>query len=442
MTLTRMTRMTRRMNDLLRVTLALALTSLASLASAPLDAAPPVATAPELDAPLILTNATILTGDGTTITNGSILIERGKITRVEVEARGSAITGVAGATTVDLGGKLVTPGLIAADTELGLVELDLEGSTRDAARHDEAAIKAGYDPASAINADSSLLAIQAIEGVTTAAVAPRGGLVSGSIAWIDLLPGDHSNLVAAAGVAVAANFGRSFAGSRAATLAELRKAFEDAAWYRKNQREFDRGQARELVAHPLDLRGLWPVLDKAVPLVVRAHRASDLLALVELGKTLDIRITIVGAAEGWKVREQLAAAGITVVVQPTHNLPSSFDTLGARLDNAALLHAAGVRVAIAHFDSHNARNITQEAGIAVANGLPPDAALAAVTVNVAQAYGMDADYGTLAPGKIANLVVWDGPDPFEISTWAEQVYVRGRALDMRSRQTMLRDRYL
>jgi hypothetical protein len=222
----------------------------------------------------VLSNATILTGDGRRIEGGSILIERGKITRVEA----TAITGVARATSVDLGGKLVTPGLIAADTQIGLIEIDGEDSTHDAARNDNnGEVRAGYDPAPAINADSSLIAVQAIEGVTTAAVAPRGGLFSGEVAWIDLLPGDYANIVAAERVAVAANFGRAVAGSRAASLTELRKAFEDAAWYRKNQREYDRGQARQLVAHPLDLRALWPVLDKRVPLVVRAHRASDLL---------------------------------------------------------------------------------------------------------------------------------------------------------------------
>ncbi len=418
-----------------------ALLGLAALAPFAASAAAPTGAAGDADAvaaPIILTNATILTGEGR-IDGGSILIEDGKITRVEA----TAITNVAKAVSVDLQGKLVTPGLIAADTELGLVEIGAEDSTHDDARKDgDGAIKSGYDPASAINADSSVIPVQAIEGVTTAAVAPRGGLISGEVAWIDLLPGDHVNIVAAERVAIAVNFGRSFAGSRAASLSELRKAFEDADWYRKNQREFDRGQARELVAHPLDLRALWPVLDKTVPLIVRAHRASDLLALAKLGTELGIRVTVVGATEGWKVREQLATAGVVVVIQPTHNLPGNFDTLGARLDNAALLHEAGVTVAIAHFDSHNARNITQEAGIAVANGLPADAALAAVTINVAKAYGMDHDYGTIAAGKVASLVVWDGADPFELSTWAEQVYVRGRKLDMRSRQTELRDRYM
>jgi imidazolonepropionase-like amidohydrolase len=218
--------------------------------------------------------------------------------------------------------------------------------------------------------------------------------------------------------------------------------FEDARWYRQNERNHERNQTRELAAHPLDLRALWPVLDKQIPLVVRAHRASDLLALIKFKAEFGVELTIVGAAEGWKVAPELAAADITVVIQPSDNLPGSFDTLGARLDNAKLLHEAGVRVAIAHFDSHNARNVTQEAGLAVANGLPHAAAITAVTLNVARAYGMEDQYGSLAIGKVANLVVWDGDDPFELSCWAQEVWIRGQKLDMTSRQTQLRDRYM
>ncbi|KIG18049.1 hypothetical protein DB30_01936 [Enhygromyxa salina] len=414
------------------------------LVPAALEAAPPSRGAQAEPLPaavfdkLILSNAKIEVGDGTVIEGGSILIEDGKIVRVEA----TTITNVAKSVTLDLQGKLITPGLIAADTTIGVVEIGAEDSTHDDARHDPNPIKAGYDPAPAVNADSTLISIQAIEGVTTAAVAPQGGLISGEVAWIDLLPGDHANIVAASGVSVAANFGRAYAGSRAASLAQLRQAFEDAKWYRDNQRNYERNQSRELVAHPLDLRALWPVLDRKIPLVVRADRASDLLALIELGESLSISITILGASEGWKVASELAAAKVIVVIQPTENLPGSFDTLGARLDNAKLLDDAGVTVAIAHFDSHNARNVTQEAGIAVANGLSHAAGLRAITLNVAKAYGMDSEYGTIAPGKVASLVVWDGPDPFELSTWAERVWVRGHELDMTSRQTQLRDRYM
>lgn len=408
------------------------------LTPASVSAAPPTAERSPAQDRIIFTNAKIHVGDGTMIDGGSILIEGGKITRVER----TAITNVDGALSVDLAGKLVTPGLIAADTEIGLVEIGLEDSTHDDSRRDASPIKAGYDPGSAINADSSVIAVQAIEGVTTAAVAPRGGLLSGGVAWIDLMPGAHTSIVAASQIAVVGSLGRSHDGSRAAALTELRRAFEDARWFRENERNYDRNQARQLCAHPSDLRALWLVLDKKIPLVVRAYRASDLLALIELKAELGIELSIVGGCEGWKVAAELAAADITVVIQPSDNLPGNFDTLGARLDNAKLLHEAGVRVAIAHFDSQNVRNVTQEAGLAVANGLPHAVAITAVTLNVARAYGMDDQYGTLAVGKVANLVVWDGDDPFELSCWAQEVWIRGRKLDMTSRQTQLRDRYM
>lgn len=420
-----------------------ALLLLSTLLASPLALAAPPARAPapskpdEQGASLIVTNAKIAVGDGTVLDDASLRIEKGRF----VEVRSGVIAARGDIPVIDAGGKLITPGLIAADTQLGLVEIGLEGSTHDDVRNGPDAIKAGFEPSAAINADSTLLAVQALEGVTTAAVSPVGGLLSGQVAWIDLLSGRHGELVAADSIALAANFGQAHQGSRAASLAELRRAFEDAAWYRLNQKNYDRGQARELAAHPTDLRALWPVLDRQVPLVVRAHRASDLLALIELAQELDIRVTIVGAAEGWKVAEQLAEAKIPVIVQPTHNLPTSFDTLGARLDNAALLAAAGVEVGIATFDSHNARNMTQEAGIAVANGLDPKLALSALTLHVAKAYGMDKDYGSIAVGKVASFVVWDGDDPLELSCWPTQVYVRGEAIEMKSRQTELRDRY-
>ena len=150
---------------------------------------------------------------------------------------------------------------------------------------------------------------------------------------------------------------------------------------------------------------------------------------------------ILGGAEAWKVARELAEAKATVVLQPTRNLPGSFDSLGARLDAAALLAAAGVNVAIACLDdAHNVRNMTQEAGIAVANGLPWETALRAITLEPARVYGMDASYGSVEVGKVANLVVWDG-DPLELSSRPTHVLVRGRAIPMVSRQTLLRDRY-
>jgi imidazolonepropionase-like amidohydrolase len=395
--------------------------------------------APEPLERTFLVGAEVHVGNGKVIEGGVVEIVGDEIASVRgPESRASL---PADAKIIDLEGRWLTPGLIAADTSLGLVEIGMEKSTRDDGRHDEQAIRAGFDPAPAVNADSSLIQVQALEGLTSAAVAPAGGLLSGQVAWIDLLAGDHAGIVAAAGVAVDGGLGQH-QGSRAASFATLRRAFEDARFLRRSKGAHDRGQSRELIAHPLDLEALYPILDGKIPLTINADRASDLLGLIALAEEFDIDLTIVGATEGWKVAQELAAADVTVVIQPSGNLPGNFDRLGARLDNAARLSKAGVRVAISDFgDSHNVRNISQEAGIAVSYGMEYEAALSAVTQNVAHAYGMEDRYGTIEKGKVANLVVWGG-DPFELDNWAESVFIRGRTIPMESRQTKLRDRYL
>ncbi|MCX4243519.1 amidohydrolase family protein [Paraliomyxa miuraensis] len=388
---------------------------------------------------VFLVGARIHVGDGTIIEDGVVELRGARIAAVGGSDRMSAIP--AEATRIDLAGKLLTPGIIAAHTQLGLVEIDLEGSTVDAERNGGSPVRAGYDASMAINADSSLIQVSAIEGITSAAVTPRGGLLSGQVAWIDLLAGDHRGIVARPRIAAAGQLGHALAGSRAEAFAGLLEVLDDARFYRDRRTAHERRELRDLAAHRLDLDALGSVLDGQVPLVVYADRASDLLALAELAKSTGMRVAVVGGAQGWKVADALAEADIPVIVQPSANLPDSLDQIGARMDNAALLHQAGARVGIAVLgEAHNVRNVTQEAGIAVANGLPAEVALRAVTLELARIYGMDDHYGSIAPGKVANLVIWDG-DPFELSQWPVAVWVRGQPIPMRSRQTLLRDRY-
>lgn len=399
------------------------LAALAALAPAP-------AAAPE--APLVISADELHVGDGTVVKDATVVVKGGEIAQVGgAELR----TGAA------VHAPVVTPGLIAADTRLGLIEIDLEKSTRDDARATEHPVRAAYDASRAFHADSSLIQVQAIAGITSAAVAPAGGLLSGQVAWVDLVHGDHRGALVRAGVAVGGSLGRSYGGSRAAALAMLREVLTDAQVYRARKDAYERAQSRPLAAHPLDLQALQPALAAQVPLTVSADRASDILAALDLARDYKLRLVIIGGAEAWKVAPELAAAGVPVVLQPSRNLPVSFDALGARLDSAALLAAAGVPVVIAWLDdAHNLRNITQEAGIAVAHGLPHDAALRAITLEPARAYGQDASHGSVAAGKVANLVLWSG-DPLELSSRPVQVFIRGQAVPMASRQTLLRDRY-
>jgi imidazolonepropionase-like amidohydrolase len=189
---------------------------------------------------------------------------------------------------------------------------------------------------------------------------------------------------------------------------------------------------------------LQALLDGTTPLLVRAHRARDISTALDLAAEYELDLIVLGGAEAWMVADDLAAADAGVILDSLANLPSTFDQLNARLDAASLLSEAGVRFAIGGdgaSQNHNARNITQAAGIAVANGLAWDQALRALTLSTAEMFGVADRIGSLEAGKRANLVIWND-DPLELTSYPEQVYIGGEAVPMESRQTLLRDRYL
>ena len=151
---------------------------------------------------------------------------------------------------------------------------------------------------------------------------------------------------------------------------------------------------------------------------------------------------IVGGAQAAQLAPELARARVPVVLDALGNLPATFDHLGASLDSAARLHKAGVPVMFTHFTAatNTAHKMRQGAGVAVAHGLPWDAALAALTSTPADVFGLGPTAGRIAVGSPADLVLWSG-DPLEVTTVAEQVWIGGQPQSMRSRQTELRDRY-
>lgn len=220
----------------------------------------------------------------------------------------------------------------------------------------------------------------------------------------------------------------------------LREAFEDARFYAEHQDNYQRGATRDLSLSRLDLDALRAVLDGEMPLVVRASRASDIDAALRIAREFDISLILQGGEEAWMRADALADAEVPVVAKPLNNLPTEFDRLGTRFDNATQLQEAGVPVVISTFDTHNARNLRYEAGNAVRFGMDWDSALRAVTIGPAETLGIDESHGSLEEGKTANLVVWSG-DPFELTTTAERVFIRGEEMDDDSRQKRLMRRY-
>ena len=382
-----------------------------------------------------------------TIENATILIVDGRI-----EAVGDDIEVPAGAETIDAAGKIITPGLFSPLGQLGLVEVGMSAGPSDYAQRGSQ-FTAGFDVADAYNPRSSLIAINRIEGVTRAVVAPMPGypnesgaghILAGLAAIVNLGDDNALDRRAVAMVVALGEYGAALSGgTRTAAWLTLRNALDEALDYREHKGDFERGMRRDYVHSMNDLEALQGVINGNTPMIVGVDRASDIEVLIELVNEYGVTAIISGGAEAWMLASELATAGIAVIAGPSANLPGNFDRINARLGSASILIDAGVKVAIADADAqtHNARNLTQSAGNAVALGLDWDAALRAITLSPAEIYGMAATTGSIEPGKAADIVIWPG-DPLELTNYPEQVFINGEAMPMVSRQTLLRDRYL
>ncbi|MEJ2127839.1 MAG: amidohydrolase family protein [Woeseiaceae bacterium] len=392
-----------------------------------------------------ITGATVHTmGPQGTVENATVVIEDGQF--VSVEAGGAVPQG---ATIINASGKVVTPGLFTPIGYLGLVEVGFSAGPLDQLqRGDE--FTASFDVADAFNPRSTLIAVNRIEGVTRAVIVPSpgfpdesgqmGSVLSGLAAMVNL-GGGHDSLEQRS-VAMMVSLGESGSGlaggSRAGAILELRAALDEARSYGD-----DPGEREDYRLSISDLEALQGVLSGDVPLYVNVDRASDMAVLIEIVDEYGLQAIVFGGAESWMVADDLAAADIPVVLAPQDILPGNFDRINSRRETAAILAEAGVTIAFADGQSHthNARNVTQSAGNAVAFGLPYDDAIRAITIGPAEIFGVADRVGSIEAGKEADIVIWPA-DPLELTSYAEQVFIQGNAVDMTSRQTLLRDRYL
>lgn len=386
---------------------------------------------------IAITGGTVYPVSGPKLENATVLIRDGRIAAV-----GTNVAVPAGATRIDAAGKWVTPGLIDGGGQMGLTEIGAVPGTNDGGVRDSA-VAASFNVLEGINPASTLIAVTRIEGVTTTLAAPSGGFIRGQAVLIDL---DGRTIEAMlikspAGMVVNLNENSKGAGggSRAGAAARLRRVLTDAREYARRRADFNRAQIQPLAASAADLDALQPVLRGEVPLIAVANRRSDIETAMRIAREYGLRLILAGAAEGWMIADQIAAARVPVMVQALDNIPT-YDGLGVRYENAGLLAKAGVRVVLMETDTHNSRNLRQQGGNAVSYGMTWDQALRNVTLTPAEVFGVADRYGSLEPGKVANVVVWSG-DPFEFATGVEHVFIRGRQIPLRSRQTELMERY-
>lgn len=377
---------------------------------------------------ILIRNAKVhtMTADGTM--SADVLVEAGVVRRI-----GQDLSANDGAKIIDAAGRPLTPGLFAGVTGIGIGEVSGADETMDGSL-DMPAMRPEFDVTSAFNPHSSLVPVTRIEGFTFTMLGAGSSTIIGGQGRMVSLDGGYDSF-AGDNVMFISLGGRAAdrtGGSRAGLWMMLEQAMDEAdSPTASNEPGLLTRRGRQVLAQ----------FSEGGMVIFSVNRASDILQTIKFADEFGFKAVISGGAEAWMVAEQLADAGIPVMLNPLQNLPSSFDALGSRLDNAALLHAAGVTVVFSGAGSHNARKQRQMAGNAVSYGLPHEAGLAALSSNPASVFGVAGQQGSIERGKAANLVLWSG-DPLEVTSVAESVIINGELVPMESRQTRLRDRYL
>ncbi|NCP11985.1 MAG: amidohydrolase family protein [Sphingomonadales bacterium] len=395
-----------------------------------------------------ITNARLVIGDGSApIDGGTVVVRGGKV--VSAGAGGAP----AGMSAIDARGAWVTPGLVAGFSRIGLVEIDaVEGSNDTGATRSP--FNAAIDIAPALNPLGSAIAVNRAYGVTRALVYPgsSSGLFRGRGAVVDL--GADRDMLTRGGVFQYVEFGERGAGqaggSRAATFLTFRALLQEARDYARNPAAYD-GRSKDSILLRADAEALARVIDGRDLLFVKADRAADILNVVKLKREFaGIRLVLVGAVEGWTVAREIEAAGVPVIAPALNDLPASFEQLAATQSNVGRMEDAGVTVAIGmvdDWDVHMIHYLTQYAGNLVglervpgAAGLSWDEAFATISSRPAEIAGMGDVIGSLRPGRVGDVVIWDG-DPLELASRPVAVYIDGVAQPLATRQDRLRDRY-
>jgi len=379
---------------------------------------------------IMIRGATVHTMDKQgTLENTDVFISAGKIEKI-----GKDLPVPQDIYVFNAEGKPLTPGFFAGISSIGLTEVSAVKESVDSGLALKE-MRPEFDVVPAYNPNSSLLPVTRIEGFSfTLLGAGAQGTIFGGQGKMVALDGGYESFFGKPVLFI--NVGRdasSLSGeSRAGQWMLLDQAMSEA----------DRPPtSTESALLTRAGRGTLATYANEGKVVFNVDRASDILEVLRFASSYGLEAVISGGREAWMVAGQLARAKVAVLLDPLANLPSNFDTLGSRQDNAAILDAAGVTVAISGAGSHNAQRQRQLAGNAVSFGLPHEAGIAALTSNPARIFGVEDQQGSIRRNMAANVVLWSG-DPLEVTTAAEVVVINGHLIPMESRQTKLRDRYL
>lgn len=415
--------------------------------------------------PVALKGGKLLTVSHGTIDNGVLVMKDGKI--AAIGAAGS-VNVPADAQVIDVTGMSVYPGLIDSETQLGLTEISAEQMTNDLVESSDE-IMPHMHVYDAFHAESELIPVSRLNGITNAIVAPANGdTLPGQDSFIQLDGASALEMLLIRDIAMPLNFTadqrrnetwekRKFPQTRMGMAAQLRQTFLDAqeyerSWsdYNKKKADFeknppsdkekDKKQPPSPPKRDLKLEAVLPYLDGKKQIVLAAEEPSDLETAVGLAKEFNLKFVLNHISYSQPVLDYVASLKVPVIVGPIYENPKPDERFDAVYSLPAQLYKRGVKIAFASYDAHQVRNLPYQAGFAVAFGLPYDEALKAVTLNPAEMWGVADKLGSLDVGKTANVVVSTG-DPLDVASDVRQVYIEGKTVPMTNRQTLLRDRY-
>jgi len=387
---------------------------------------------------IVIKNATIYDGVNNSPFVGNILIDQNKIKKISTSNLQADFI-------IDASEKIVTPGFIATATQIGIVEIGALSVTRDDSSN---MYKIGFSIFNAFNPNSTLIPWNRSNGVTSAITLPNntsspiGGL--GSFFVLD----SRLDVTGASDMVMIGEFGGSSSKSRAEQFSIIEDLLILASSLSKSDINSDL-ELSDLIdkwaisdamgLHPRDLRALYKLVNENLPLIIKSHRASDLLKLIELKEKFNLNIIIMGAQEAGLVAAKLAEYNIPLIFDPMNNIPESFDELASNIQMASKLEEVGIQMMFTVSRSHNYHLIRQGAGVAVSNGLSYGAAIKSLTSTPAEVFGIK-DRGVIESGKIADLIIWEA-DPLEPSSMPEYIFINGENIDLTTRSSRLRDRY-
>jgi imidazolonepropionase-like amidohydrolase len=412
------------------------------------------AQSPATDA-FILKGGTIHTISGAVIESGSVLVRGGKIVAV-----GRNFTTPDGYQVIDIHGQHVYPGMIDAASMLGLDSTSREQAT-DA--REAGLLNPQLRAATAVNPENEQIPASRANGVTSVMEMPEGELLSGQMSLIHLDGSANDRMVVLPCTAIHLRFPAivtrpvrphedddadddpappepiPYEEAKArydAGMAALVAFFDEARAYRTAKRAKAAGFQTDL-----KLEAMIPVLDGATPLFVTAVREREIREAVAFAEQQKIKIILADAYESYKAIPLLQSHKIPVVLGPTFSLPlDADDPYDRSFTTPGELYRAGIPFAIASFSARQSRNLPFQAAAAVPYGLPQEQAYRAVSLSVAEIFGIASRLGSIEEGKIADLIVTDG-DPMEVTTKVNMVFIGGKAVSLDTRQKQLYEKY-